>query len=56
MAAPTHLTPTAFEDDRRRDAELTTLSYRVARFTRRRVVKQPRATLATLVLLLAAAG
>ena len=50
--AGTHLTATAFEDDRRRDAELTTLGYRVVRFTRRQVAEQPRATLATLVLLL----
>ena len=54
--AATHFTRTAFEDDRRRDAELTTLGHRVVRFTRRQVVKQPRATLATLVLLLAEAG
>jgi very-short-patch-repair endonuclease len=54
--AGTHATPTAFEDDRHRDAELTTLGYRVVRFTRRQVVKHPRATLATLVLLLAADG
>jgi very-short-patch-repair endonuclease len=51
--AGTHLTPQAFEDDRRRDAELMTLGYGVVRFTRRQVVEQPRATLATLVLLLA---
>ena len=54
--AATHLTATAFEEDRRRDAELMTLGYRVVRFTRWQVVKQPRATLATLALLLAAAG
>ena len=54
--AGTHLTPTAFEQDRRRDAKLTTLGYRVVRFTRRQVVEHPRATLATLGLLLAADG
>ena len=54
--AGTHLTANAFEDDRRKDAELTTLGYRVVRFTWRQVVEQPRATLATLVLLLGAAG
>ena len=54
--AATHLTPTAFEEDRRRDAVLTTLGYRVVRFTRRQVAEHPRATIATLVLLLAGAG
>jgi len=54
--AATHLTATAFENDRKRDAELTILGYRVVRFTRRQVLKQPRATLATLVLLLGEAG
>ena len=54
--AGTHLTADAFEDDRRRDAKLTTLGYRVVRFTWRQVAEQPRATIATLVLLLAAAG
>ena len=54
--AATHATPTAFEDDRKRDAELTILGYRVVRFTRRQVAEHPRATLATLVLLLGEAG
>ena len=51
--AATHLTRRAFEDDRRRDTSLTILGYRVVRFTRRQVAADPRATIATLVLLLA---
>lgn len=54
--AATHLTRRAFEDDRRRDADLTILGYRIVRFTRRQVAADPRATIATLVLLLAGAG
>jgi len=54
--AATHLTPQAFEDDRRRDAKLTALGYRVVRFTWRQVVEQPRATIATLAVLLAYDG
>jgi very-short-patch-repair endonuclease len=54
--AATHLTRRAFEDDRRRDADLTILGYRVVRITRRQVAADPRATIATLVLLLAGAG
>lgn len=54
--AAAHLTPTAFEDDRRRDAELTTLGYRVVRFTRRQVVEQARVIVATLEVLLAGDG
>jgi very-short-patch-repair endonuclease len=54
--AGTHLTADAFEDDRRKDAKLTILGYRVVRFTWRQVTEHPRATIATLALLLAAAG
>jgi len=39
--AATHLTPTAFEHDRRRDAELQLAGYRVVRVTWRRVVDEP---------------
>jgi Protein of unknown function (DUF559)/Transcriptional regulator, AbiEi antitoxin len=39
--AATHLTPTAFERDRRRDAELTVAGYRVIRITWRRLTQQP---------------
>ena len=35
--AATHLTPTAFEADRRRDATLVTAGWRVVRFTWRQV-------------------
>ena len=35
--AATHLTPTAFEEDRKRDAQLTAAGYRVVRFTYRQV-------------------
>jgi Protein of unknown function (DUF559) len=49
--AATHLTPQAFEDDRHRDAMLMTLGFRVVRFTRRQVVHQPRATIATVAVL-----
>jgi very-short-patch-repair endonuclease len=51
--AATHLTPSAFEEDRRRDAALAVAGYRVVRFTRRRVVQQPQAVAATLRALLA---
>lgn len=37
----THLTRTAFEDDRARDAELTARGYRVVRFTYRQVMNHP---------------
>lgn len=43
-----HLTPTAFEEDRRRDAALQIAGYRVARFTWRQVVRDPRHVKATL--------
>ena len=37
-----HLTPTAFERDRARDAELTAKGWRVVRFTQRHVVREKR--------------
>ena len=37
----THLTPTAFEDDRRRDVHLSMLGFRTLRFTYRQVVYEP---------------
>jgi len=51
--AATHLTPTAFEEDRRRDAALQAAGYRVVRFTWRRVAREPRAVAAALHALLA---
>jgi very-short-patch-repair endonuclease len=47
-----HLTPTAFEDDRRRDAELLVAGYRVVRFTWRQVTEEPRHVVGTLKRLL----
>jgi very-short-patch-repair endonuclease len=49
----THLTPTAFERDRRRDAALAVAGYRVVRFTWRRIVYQPHEVAAALGSLLA---
>lgn len=43
-----HLTPTAFEDDRRRDAALQIAGYRVARFTWRQVAHDARRVSMTL--------
>jgi very-short-patch-repair endonuclease len=40
--AATHLTPTAFEDDRHRDAHLSMMGVRALRFTWRQVVYEPR--------------
>ena len=51
--AATHLTPTAFERDRARDAELTAAGYRVVRFTWRQVVQEPRAVITVISALLA---
>jgi very-short-patch-repair endonuclease len=51
--AATHLTATAFEEDRRRDAQLSVMGFRVVRFTYRQVLEQPRAIIATLGALLA---
>jgi very-short-patch-repair endonuclease len=39
--AATHLTPTAFEQDRARDAHLTALGYRVVRITWRQLTERP---------------
>jgi hypothetical protein len=51
--AATHLTPTAFEHDRRRDAELLLAGYRVVRFTWVQVTEQPDGVASTLEGLLA---
>jgi very-short-patch-repair endonuclease len=40
--AATHLTPTAFEEDRHRDAHLALLGFRTLRFTWRQVAYEPR--------------
>ena len=39
--AATHLTPTAFEEDRHRDAILSMMGFRTLRFTWRQVVSEP---------------
>jgi very-short-patch-repair endonuclease len=39
--AAAHLTPTAFETDRARDARLTALGYRVIRITWRQLAERP---------------
>jgi very-short-patch-repair endonuclease len=39
--AGTHLTPTAFQRDRRRDAELRVAGYKVVRFTWRQLAYEP---------------
>jgi very-short-patch-repair endonuclease len=52
--AATHLTPGAFEDDRRRDAQLQAQGYRVVRFTWRRLVDDPGGVVDTLLALFAA--
>jgi very-short-patch-repair endonuclease len=46
--AATHLTPAAFEVDRRRDAALQLAGFRVVRFTWRQVTEEPGAISATL--------
>jgi very-short-patch-repair endonuclease len=46
--AATHLTPTAFEADRIRDAELTVAGYRVVRFTWRQLRDRPQTVARTL--------
>jgi very-short-patch-repair endonuclease len=51
--AATHLTPTTFEEDRERDAELTVAGYRVVRFTWRQLTDRPAHTADTLGALLA---
>jgi very-short-patch-repair endonuclease len=50
--AATHLTPTAFEEDRRRDAALAVAGLRVVRFTWRQITQDPRAVDATVRALL----
>ena len=50
--AESHLTRTAFEDDRVRDAELIAAGYRVVRFTHRRLTVEPGAVAAALRALL----
>jgi uncharacterized protein DUF559 len=50
--AATHLTPTAFEQDRIRDAELTVAGYRVVRFTWRQLRDRPHTVARTLKALL----
>jgi len=45
--AATHLTRTAFENDRRRDAMLTRAGYRVIRFTWRQLNNEPDLVAAT---------
>ena len=52
--AAAHLTPSAFERDRRRDAALQVAGYRVARFTWAQVTREPDAVSATLRALLGA--
>jgi very-short-patch-repair endonuclease len=47
-----HLNPIAFEDDRRRDAELLVAGYRVVRFTWAQVTEEPRRVANTLQRLL----
>jgi hypothetical protein len=54
--AATHLTPTAFERDRARDAHLTALRYSVVRFTWRRLTDQPAAVVRTVSALLSRGG
>jgi len=50
-----HSSRTAFERDRRRDAELQAWGYRVLRITWRRLVAEPNAVVAQLAALLSAA-
>jgi putative AbiEi antitoxin of type IV toxin-antitoxin system/uncharacterized protein DUF559 len=50
--AATHLTPTAFERDRRRDAALQVAGFRVVRFTWRQIIEEPSAVAATVRALL----
>jgi very-short-patch-repair endonuclease len=49
----THLTPTAFETDRERDARYLVAGYRVVRFTYRQLVREPEAVASTIAALLA---
>jgi hypothetical protein len=50
--AAAHLTPSAFEEDRRRDAALLLAGYRVVRFTWRQITKDPSSIAETLSALL----
>jgi very-short-patch-repair endonuclease len=50
--AAAHLTPTAFDEDRRRDAELQIAGFRVVRFTWRHVIRHPDGVAETLSALL----
>jgi predicted transcriptional regulator of viral defense system len=50
--AATHLTPTAFEEDRRRDAALQVAGFRVVRFTWHQITQDARAVAATVRALL----
>ena len=52
--AATHLTPTAFERNRRRDAELSVAGWRVVRSTWRRITEEPEEVAVTLRALLGA--
>jgi Protein of unknown function (DUF559)/Transcriptional regulator, AbiEi antitoxin len=54
--ASTHLTPTAFEQDRARDASLTALGYRVIRVTWRQLTERPAEVAQLLRRLLSRAG
>jgi very-short-patch-repair endonuclease len=51
-----HLTPTAFESDRRRDTELQLLGYTVLRITHRRLAEEPAAVTRDLRCFLSACG
>ena len=51
--AASHLTPTAFETDRARDAALQVAGYRVERFTHRQMTATPDAVVGALRALLA---
>jgi very-short-patch-repair endonuclease len=51
-----HLTPTAFEADRARDAHLTALGYRVIRLTWRQLTERPQEVARILRSLLSRAG
>jgi hypothetical protein len=50
--AATHLTPTAFEEDRRRDAALQVAGFRVVRFTSRQITDDSRRVLEVVCALL----
>jgi very-short-patch-repair endonuclease len=50
--AATHLTPSAFDEDRRKDAALQIAGYRVVRFTWGQVTDDPRGVAATVSALL----